>query len=125
MSGVSAECWKEITYNGETTTELVNTSYYQATPASWEVGTSGASDALLNAIALNDLAAAQAAAAGVTTQTETTETDTVATETPATDTVTTETPATDTVATGTLATDYVDPNAGYDTGAGDGVVIWE
>lgn len=125
MSGVSAECWKEITYNGETTTELVNTSYYQATPASWEVGTSGASDALLNAIALNDLAAAQAAAAEVTTQTETTETDTVATETPATDTVTTETPATDTVATETLATDYVDPNAGYDTGAGDGVVIWE
>lgn len=119
MAGVSAECWKEVTYNGETTTELVNTSYYQATPASWEVGTLGASDALLSAIYANDLEAAQAAALGVTTQTES--------ETQATDTVVTETPATDTPATDTPATDYIDPNAGANTDAGssDGVVIWE
>lgn len=119
MAGVSAECWKEVTYNVETTTELVNTSYYQATPASWEVGTLGASDALLSAIYANDLEAAQAAALGVTTQTES--------ETQATDTVVTETPATDTPATDTPATDYIDPNAGANTDAGssDGVVIWE
>lgn len=120
MSGVSAECWKVITYNGETTEERVNTSYYQATPASWEVGTLGASDALLNAIYANDLAAAQAAALGTTTQTES---ETQATDTPATDTPVTDTPVTD-----TPTTDYVDPNAGYDPNTGydpsGDVVIW-
>ncbi len=129
MAGVSAECWKQVTYNGETTSELVNTSYYEATPASWEVGTLGASDALLNAIYANNLEAAQAAALGVTTQTET--------GTQATDPVTTEPPVTDIPATDapvidTPATDYMDPNTGYDTGGAasgdgspDGVVVWE
>lgn len=128
VGGVSAECWKIVTYNGETTEERVNTSYYQASPASWEVGTLGASDALLSAIYANDLAAAQAAATGATTATETNATETNATETPATETPATDVPATDVPSTDipvteTPVTDYVDPNAGYDP-SGD-VVIWD
>ncbi len=66
MPGKTAECYKTVTYNGETTTELVNRSTYQATPQEYEVGTLGANNALLTAIAANDLAGAQAAALGIT-----------------------------------------------------------
>lgn len=65
MGGMSAELWKDVTYNGETTSEHINSSTYQAAATVYEVGTAGASDALLQAIYANDLAAAQAAAAGV------------------------------------------------------------
>lgn len=78
MAGKTAECHKTVTYNGETTDEVINTSVYQATPDRWEVGTLGATNALLTAISANDLAAAQAAAQGAATEKEsekTTETD--------------------------------------------------
>lgn len=65
MGGMSAELWKDVTYNGETTSEHINSSTYQAAATVYEVGTAGASDALLQAIYANDLAAAQAAATGV------------------------------------------------------------
>lgn len=64
MGGMSAELWKDVTYNGETTSEHVNSSTYQTSPTIYEVGTAGANEALMQAIYANDLAAAQAAAAG-------------------------------------------------------------
>lgn len=137
MGGMVAECWKSVTYNGETTDERVNSSSYEATPASYEVGTMGASDALLNAIYANDLASVQAAIyGGGAQQTEEQETETQQTETVA--------PETDASAgyvdpnTGYVDPNagYVDPNAGYvdpgtggdvyigDTPVDDGVVMW-
>lgn len=123
MAGKTAECYKVVTYNGETTSELINTSVYQATPEEYEVGTLGASDALLSAIYANDLAAAQAAAIGVPAQpvTEAPQTDAVFVEPPA-DVPVVETPETDAA--------YYDP--GMDGGAiiddvpigEDDVVIW-
>ncbi len=86
MVGMSAEAYKVVTYNGETTEERINTSLYEATPTTYEVGTLGATDALLNAIAANDLAAAQAAAAGgAQTESETQAAETQPAETPVTD----------------------------------------
>ena len=38
IGGLQAVLWKYVTYNGETTTEQVNSSTYQATPAIYEVG---------------------------------------------------------------------------------------
>ena len=70
--GSTAVCYKYVTYNGETTQEQINSSTYEASSNIYEVGTIGASDALLQAIAVGDLAAAQLAATGtVTIQTET------------------------------------------------------
>ena len=69
--GSTAVCYKYVTYNGETTQEQINSSTYEASSNIYEVGTIGASDALLQAIAVGDLAAAQLAATGtVTIQTE-------------------------------------------------------
>ena len=71
LPGSTAVCYKYVTYNGETTQEQINSSTYEASSAIYEVGTIGASDALLMAIANGDLAAAQAAATGaVTVETE-------------------------------------------------------
>ncbi len=72
-SGMTAVLYKYVTYNGETTTEQVNSSSYEATAATYEVGTAGATQELLNAIYAGDLAAAQLAATGVSSATETTE----------------------------------------------------
>ena len=70
--GSTAVCYKYVTYNGETTQEQINSSTYEASSNIYEVGTIGASDALLQAIAVGDLAAAQLAATGtVTIQTDT------------------------------------------------------
>ena len=65
MAGSTAVLYKYVTYNGETTVEQVNSSTYEATPATYEVGTIGATDTLWNAIYNNDLATAQLAATGV------------------------------------------------------------
>lgn len=74
--GSTAVCYKYVTYNGETTQEQINSSTYEASSNIYEVGTIGASDALLTAIANGDLAAAQLAATGtVTIDTDTTESD--------------------------------------------------
>lgn len=74
--GSTAVCYKYVTYNGETTQEQINSSTYEASSNIYEVGTIGASDALLTAIANGDLAAAQLAATGtVTIDTNTTESD--------------------------------------------------
>lgn len=144
MGGETSECRKTVTYNGETTDEQVNTSVYQATPASYEVGTLGASDALLNAIYANDLAAAQAAAMGITTPTsettasetttsETTQTDTPVSETTQTDVPVTEAPVVQTPET-TAPDVYYDPSVQGDVyydpsmqGGGtmdEGVITW-
>ena len=129
MTGMSAEAYKEVTYNGETTVEQINSSVYEATPTTYEVGTLGASDALLAAIYANDLAAAQAAAAGGIPQTETQTSETQATETPATDTPVTDVPITDTPMTDVPMTDapVVDPGGEVywgDTPTDPGVVTW-
>ena len=74
--GSTAVCYKYVTYNGETTQEQINSSTYEASSNIYEVGTIGASDALLTAIANGDLAAAQLAATGtVTIDTNATEAD--------------------------------------------------
>lgn len=115
MAGLSAELWKDVTYNGETTSEHINSSTYQATPNSYEVGTMGASDALMQAIYANDLAAAQAAAAGgaqTEPQTEQPSSDGVTID-PGTGDGTVTTPDTGT-GNGTVTTP--------DTGTGDGTV---
>lgn len=122
--GSTAVCNKYVTYNGETTTEQINSSTYEASSAIYEVGTIGATDALLTAIYSNDLAAAQLAATGQTTQTETDQTETNQSET-----------------TGNITIDpgnttggyvdtpdgevWVDPNTGGYTDNTDGVVTWE
>lgn len=67
VSGMTAVLYKYVTYNGETTVEQVNSSSYEATAATYEVGTAGATDALLTAIYSGDLAAVQLAATGVVT----------------------------------------------------------
>ncbi|MDO4633710.1 MAG: VanW family protein [Eubacteriales bacterium] len=63
-AGSTAAMYKTVSYNGEMTTEQINTSTYNATASSYEVGTSGASQSLLNAVYSNDLASAQLAATG-------------------------------------------------------------
>lgn len=78
VSGMTAVLYKYVTYNGETTVEQVNSSSYEATAATYEVGTAGATDALLNAIYSGDLAAVQLAATGVTQQSETQQSETTA-----------------------------------------------
>jgi len=61
--GMTAKLWKHVTVNGETTTEQVNTSNYQATPVMYEVGIASSDPNLVAlmqaAIANNDLAAVQ------------------------------------------------------------------
>lgn len=134
--GSTAVCYKYVTYNGETTTEQINSSTYEATPNAYEVGTIGASQALLTAIANNDLASAQLAATGVVTI----GTDTTQTETTQTDTSQSETTQTETTASSGEVTDgsYVDTTDGevwIDNGTtgtttdstytDDGTVSWE
>lgn len=104
--GSTAVLYKSVTYNGETTVEVVNESTYDATPNAYEVGTIGASDVLLNAIYNNDLATAQLAATGA-----------VAVQTPATTQVITGyDPITGAPIYGDTTvqpqTTYTDPNAG-------------
>ncbi|MDO4522497.1 MAG: VanW family protein [Eubacteriales bacterium] len=124
-AGSTGVLYKSVTYNGETTTEQINTSTYQPIQTSYEVGTIGASQALLNAIYSNDLAGAQLAATGVVTvQTETNQSESNATDT------------TGVVPDGTITTPQTDVTGGYymDTPDGevyvpgavdDGVVLWQ
>lgn len=108
MGGSSAVLYKDVTYNGETTTEQVNSSTYQTAQAIWEVGTAGASNALLNAIGTGSIEAVQAAIAGGATEKETekeTETDAPQTDAPQTD------------------APWVDPNVPTDPSAGGGSFI--
>lgn len=126
MAGSSAVLYKYVTYNGETTVEQVNTSTYQSTPATYEVGTAGASDALLSAIASGSLEAVQQALTQATTEAET-EAETP--ETTAPETTAPETTAPETVATESTVTDgsWVDTPDGevWVDGTTDGVVVWQ
>lgn len=58
-TGMEAKLWKHVTENGETTTTQVNTSSYQATPTSYEVGINSSDPNIValmqTAIANNDL----------------------------------------------------------------------
>lgn len=69
-TGLVAQLWKIVTENGETTETQVNSSTYQATPASYDVGISSSDPnvvaQLQTAIANNDLAAVQSILAGGT-----------------------------------------------------------
>ncbi|MDO5425605.1 MAG: VanW family protein [Eubacteriales bacterium] len=104
MDGLHAVLWKRVTYNGETTTEQVNSSTYQATPAIYEVGVNSADPnvtaAMVNAIATGSLEAVQNVINNGTGTAQTepaTEATEPATETPQTDPIveepTTEAPA--------------------------------
>ena len=120
--GSTAVCYKYVTYNGETTQEQINSSTYEAASNIYEVGTIGASDALLTAIANGDLAAAQLAATGTVTI------DTNATE--ADDTQQSESSAQTDGSTDTSGGTYMDTTDGevwIDNGGttDDGVVSWE
>ncbi|MCR1840476.1 VanW family protein [Murimonas intestini] len=107
MEGLTAVLWKNVYYNGETETTQVNSSFYQATPTSYEIGTAtddpSVSAAIYEAIAANDLDMVNsiiANGAGGTGQSETeappeTEAPTEATEAPQTDAPQTEAPQTD------------------------------
>lgn len=120
--GLSAVLWKDVTENGETTRVQVNSSTYQATPVSYEVGINSSDPnvvaAIQAAIAANDLAAVQSIIAGgvstPSTETPSSESestsDTQATETQS-ETKQTETQSTETQATETQATEggQIDP----------------
>lgn len=72
--GLTAVLWKVVTENGETTKTQVNSSSYQATPVSYDVGIQSSDPnvvaAIQNAIAANDLNAVQSIiAGGVSSQT--------------------------------------------------------
>ncbi len=67
QAGSTAVLYKYVTYQGETTVDVVNESTYEPTPNAFEVGTMGANDTLLNAIYNDDVATAQLAATGVIT----------------------------------------------------------
>lgn len=72
--GLTAVLWKVVTENGETTRTQVNSSSYQATPVSYDVGIQSSDPnvvaAIQNAIAANDLSAVQSIiAGGVSSQT--------------------------------------------------------
>ena len=137
--GSTAACYKYVTYNGETTQEQINSSTYEASSNIYEVGTIGASNALLQAIAVGDLAAAQLAATGaVTIQTETdsTQQSESAAQTETEETTTSDTTedavtdATDNTAGGTY-TDSTDGeividngSTGESTASDGGVVEW-
>lgn len=108
MAGSSAVLYKYITYNGETTVEQVNTSTYQSTPATYEVGVAGASEALLSAIYSGSLEAVQQAMAAPSTEKET-ETETTAPETTAPETTAPETTAPETTAPETTAPETTAP----------------
>ena len=107
MEGLTAVLWKNVYYNGETETTQVNSSFYQATPTSYEIGTAtddpSVSAAIYEAIAANDLDMVNsiiANGAGGTGQSETeappeTEAPTEATEAPQTDAPQTDAPQTD------------------------------
>ncbi|HIS30698.1 MAG TPA: VanW family protein [Candidatus Limivivens intestinipullorum] len=112
MEGVEAVLWKQVTYNGETTTEQVNSSHYQATPATYDVGVNSTdpnlTNAMLQAIATGSLEAVQNVINnGVTTEptTEAPATEAPATEAPATEAPATEAPATEAPATEAPATE--------------------
>lgn len=78
MAGSTAALYKYVYVDGvQQSVEQINTSSYQATPTSYEVGTAGASDSVLNAIYSGDLAAVQAAILGVSTTAQTDATGTV------------------------------------------------
>ncbi len=66
--GLTAVLWKVVTENGETTKTQVNSSSYQASPPSYDVGIQSSDPnvvaAIQNAIAANDLNAVQSIIAG-------------------------------------------------------------
>lgn len=130
MAGSSAVLYKYVTYNGETTVEQVNTSTYQSTPATYEIGVAGASQALLNAIASGSIEAVQQAmTAQSTTETTSTETNTSETTTPETtapETSAPETTAPETEPSGSgYWTDSPDGEIWVEGGDASGVVAWE
>lgn len=66
MAGSTAALYKYVYVDGvQESVEQVNSSTYESTPTSYEVGTAGANEYVLNAIYTNDLAAVQAAITGV------------------------------------------------------------
>ena len=100
LTGKEARLWKYVTENGETTKTQINSSYYQAAPVGYEVGTATADPnqaaAISNAIAANDLNAVQAAISGGATTPQTQPT--TEAQTPSTDpnqTPTTDAPQTE------------------------------
>ncbi|MDO4343621.1 MAG: VanW family protein [Eubacteriales bacterium] len=143
--GLTAECWKSVTENGQTTDTQVNSSVYEASPARYEVGTAGASDAFMSAVYSNDLATVQAAIYGGTasavqqpTVDTTQQTDGTAATDAAAGTGTTDTAATDSTGANTTgdASQYIDTTGGtgqyidttdgevYVGGSDSGVVTW-
>ena len=125
--GSTAVCYKYVNYNGETTQEQINSSTYEASSNIYEVGTIGASPALLQAIAVGDLAAAQLAATGtVTIGTDTTQ-QTDATQ--QTESTQQSESTVETNAPGGSYTDTTDGEVWIDDGtagttSGDGVTEW-
>ena len=117
MAGSTAVLYKYVTYNGETTVEQVNSSTYQSAPATYEVGTAGASDAVLSAIYSGKIEAVQQAiAAGGTAESETNQSETTQSET-----TQTESAASDN-------SGYIDTPDGevyVGDGSADGVVVWQ
>lgn len=135
IGGLQAVLWKYVTYNGETTTEQVNSSTYQATPAIYEVGM--ASDdpnvtaAMANAVAAGTLEAVQNVltyGAG-TSSTEAQETQTEEVQEPATEAPSVDTPAEAPPSDDTVS-DVPSDDGGVtvipdDSSSGDGEVIEE
>lgn len=112
MEGLTAVLWKNVYYNGQVETTQVNSSFYQATPVSYEVGTAtddpNVSAAIYAAIAANDLDMVNSIAAngaGYSGETEAPETDAPETDAPQTDAPQTDAPQTDAPQTDAPQTD--------------------
>lgn len=131
MAGSSAVLYKYITYNGQTTVEQVNTSTYQSTPATYEVGVAGASDALLSAIYSGSVEAVQQAMTAQTEKETEKETEAPTPETQAPETQAPETQAPEAVvpegdaSAGGYWTDTPDGEVWVDGSMADGVVVWQ
>ena len=122
-AGSTAVLYKYVYVDGvQESVEQVNTSSYEATPTSYEVGTQGASDAVLNAISTGDLSAVQAAINGVSTTTTTTGTTTDASDNTATTDANGNVISSDST-TGTTTDAYGNVISGGTTTDANGVVI--
>lgn len=97
--GLTAVLWKVVTENGETTKTQVNSSTYQASPPSYDVGIQSSDPnvvaAIQNAIAANDLNAVQSIIAGGVSSQPASGSDPAQTETASSETAGSETAQTE------------------------------
>lgn len=97
--GLTAVLWKVVTENGETTKTQVNSSTYQASPPSYDVGIQSSDPnvvaAIQNAIAANDLNAVQSIIAGGVSSQPASGSDPAQTETASSETAESETAQTE------------------------------